>query len=180
MWVDLDNAIKAALIGAAATIVAAFIPIAFAEHWVNVSTPASSSSPTPVISSPVQPSASVHLPSRPPKARRPENTWVAQLASVPISAGNAQLQQALSEVRSEVPGATYLDSSNYASLNPGYWMIYYAGQFSNGDQALAYCSAHGRVTREQCVGRFVSHTYTDRIYICFPPAGSQTSDCSHR
>jgi hypothetical protein len=49
--------------------------------------------------------------------------WIAQLASIRLTAGSAQLQQALDEVRIEIPGAQYLDSSNFASLNPGYWVI---------------------------------------------------------
>ena len=106
-----------------------------------------------------------------------DGVWVAQLASVPIGSSAPQLQQALSEVQREVPQAKVLDSSDYESLNPGYWMIYYAGPFSNGNQALVYCADHGRVTRNQCVGRFLSHKIADMIYVCFPPSGSDPSGC---
>lgn len=106
-----------------------------------------------------------------------DDVWVAQLASVPISAGSAQLQSVLAQVRSEIPGARYLNSSDYASLRPGYWVVYYLGSFQNGNDALNYCAAHGRTDRNQCVGRFLSHNRSDATYMCLPPAGNQTKDC---
>jgi len=81
-------------------------------------------------------------------------------------------------VHSDVPGAQYLDSSDYGSLRGGYWMIYYAGSFTDGQQALAYCAAHGLTTGNQCLGRFVSHSPADRTDMCFPPAASPTGDCT--
>lgn len=107
----------------------------------------------------------------------PSGFWIAQLASVPTSAGSGQLQSELAAVRSEIPGAEYLDSSDYASLRPGYWVIYYSDGFRNGDDALAYCGEHGRMDRNQCVGRFLSHSTSDAKYMCLPPAGSQTAGC---
>jgi hypothetical protein len=103
--------------------------------------------------------------------------WIAQLASVPASAGIDQLQRTLEEIRIEIPGAQYLDSSDYASLNPGYWVVYYTGSFNDGNQALRYCASHSRPTRNQCVGRFLSHDIQDKSYICFPPADSQDKGC---
>jgi hypothetical protein len=104
--------------------------------------------------------------------------WIAQLASVPVSAGSAELQKELSQVRAEIPGAQYLASSDYASLNPGYWVIYYLGSFSDGTQAIEYCAAHGRTSTNQYVGRFLSHDLRDKTYICVPPGGSQEKGCS--
>ena len=71
----------------------------------------------------------------------------AQLASVPTNAGSAQLQQVLDEIKVEIPGAQYLNSSDYASLNPGYWVVYYNGPFDDGNQALRYCASRGRATK---------------------------------
>lgn len=104
--------------------------------------------------------------------------WIAQLASVPVSAGFAALQKELGQVRAEIPGAQYLLSSDYASLNPGYWVVYYLGSFSDGTQPIEYCAAHGRTSMNQCVGRFLSHDLRDKTYICFPPGGSQEKGCS--
>ncbi|MGH3197970.1 MAG: serine/threonine-protein kinase, partial [Streptosporangiaceae bacterium] len=92
----------------------------------------------------------------------PSGVWIAQLASVPTSARPVQLQHELDEIRIEIPGAQYLDSSDYASLNPGYWVVYYMGSFNDGNQALRYCAARGRSTRNQCVGRFLSHDIRDK------------------
>ncbi len=110
---------------------------------------------------------------------QPSGAWIAQLASVSVGAGSAQLQRTLDQIRTEIPGAQYLDSSNYASLNSGYWVVYYNGPFSDGNQALSYCASHGRTTRNQCVGRFLSNDVRDKSYICFPPTGSQTTGCYH-
>ena len=104
--------------------------------------------------------------------------WIAQLASISVSAGSAKRQKALDEIMTEIPGAQYLDSSNYASLNPGYWVVYYAGPFSDGNQALRYCATHGRTTRNQCIGRFLSHDVRDKFYMCFPPADGQSTGCT--
>lgn len=109
-----------------------------------------------------------------------DDVWVAHLASVPTSASPAQLQSVLAEVRSEIPGASYLDSSDFASPRPGYWMVYYLGSFQNGNDALEYCAAHGRANRSQCVGRYISHDKNDVTYICLPPAGSQAQGCYRR
>lgn len=104
--------------------------------------------------------------------------WMAQLASVPVGAGSAELQKQLGQVRAEIFGAQYLVSSDYASLNPGYWVVYYLGSFSDGTQAIEYCAAHGRTSTNQCVGRFLSHDLRDKEYICVPPGGSQEKGCS--
>jgi len=103
--------------------------------------------------------------------------WIAQLASVPVSTGFAELQSEMDQVRAEIPGAHYLDSSDYASLNPGYWVVYYPGSFTDGTQAVDFCAAHGRTTRNQCVGRFLSHDIRDKTHICFPPGGSLEAAC---
>jgi hypothetical protein len=110
---------------------------------------------------------------------RPSGIWIAQLASIPLTAGFSQLQQELDEIRIEIPGAQYVDSSNYASLHSGFWVVYYNGSFDNGNQALNYCASHGRTTKNQCVGRFLSSNVQDKSYICFPPADSQTAGCYH-
>lgn len=104
--------------------------------------------------------------------------WIAQLASVAVSEGSASLQSELRKIQAEIPGAQYLLSSDYASVNPGYWVVYYPGSFSDGTQAIEYCAAHGRTTRDQCVGRFLSHDRQDKTYICLPPGGSQERGCS--
>jgi hypothetical protein len=130
---------------------------------------ASASSASAVPSAPA-PSASVTAPAS-------SGIWIAQLASVPVSAGTAALQSELAQVRVQVPGAQYLISDNYASLRPGYWMVYYDGSFTNGTEAVAYCAAHGRTATSQCVGRFLSNNPADIAYTCRPPAGPRETSC---
>jgi eukaryotic-like serine/threonine-protein kinase len=124
-------------------------------------------------------SASAPAPSpsgTPPPTCGPDNIWIAQLASVKLS-DTAELQQTLARIHLEVPRAQVLDSSDYASLVRGYWVIYYAGPFTNGTQALTYCAAHGRSKRELCIGRFLSHNPADFGYQCYPPASSPQATC---
>jgi hypothetical protein len=115
----------------------------------------------------------------PTSATPPANsgTWIAQLGSVPVSAGTAALRSELAQVHGQVPGAQYLVSDNYASLRPGYWVIYYDGSFNSGTEAVAYCAAHGRTTTNQCVGRFLSNNPADITNICRPPGGPQETSC---
>ena len=98
---------------------------------------------------------------------------------MPVSAGTGRLQTVLGKVRLQISQAQVLHSSQYASLRPGYWVIYYAGSFTNGTQALAYCAAHGRGTRSQCIGRYLSHNTADYQYQCYPPASAGDPGC-HR
>jgi Protein kinase domain len=107
----------------------------------------------------------------------PENTWIAQLASVSITDGTARLDEVLARIRLDIPRAKVLNSFDYASLRPGYWVIYYAGSFTTGTQALAYCAAHGRTTSNQCIGRYLSHNPADYYYRCYPPATNSSAAC---
>lgn len=109
----------------------------------------------------------------------PRNAWIAQLASVSLSAGNARLESVLAEVRQDVPQAEYLNTNSYASLRPGYWVIYYPGPFTDGTQPLTYCAAHGCGTRDLCIGRYLSNNPADFGYRCYPPAASPTGNCTH-
>ncbi len=117
-------------------------------------------------------------PVTPVTATAPDNAWIAQLASVSRTAGKAALDSALARVRRDVPRARVLDSDRYESLRPGYSVIYYAGPFTTGTQALSYCAAHGRATRDLCVGRYLSHNPADLRYQCYPPAASPSGNCT--
>ncbi|HET9893784.1 MAG TPA: hypothetical protein VFQ44_02510 [Streptosporangiaceae bacterium] len=109
----------------------------------------------------------------------PDNAWIAQLASVSHSAGEAALNSDLAHVRLDVPHARVLNTNAYASLRPGYWVIYY-GHFATGTQALAYCAARNRTTRDLCIGRYLSNNPADFGYQCYPPAASPSGNCTHR
>jgi hypothetical protein len=76
-----------------------------------------------------------------------------------------------------VSNARVLNSSQFASLRPGYWVIYYAAAFADGTQALGYCAEHGRATSTQCIGRYLSHDAADYRYQCYPPASPAEATC---
>jgi hypothetical protein len=133
--------------------------------------PDSSSPGTPAASRPASPATTTA------PATAPSAAWIAQLASVSQSAGIAKLDQLLARIQVSVPQATVLNSSDYASLRPGYWVIYYQAGFGDGAQALAFCAARGLTTANQCIGRYLSHSAADLGYQCYPPAASPTGNC---
>jgi serine/threonine protein kinase len=110
-------------------------------------------------------------------ADAPDDLWIAQLESIPLTASAERLDAALTAVRAQVPQAAVLNSSQYASLRPGYWVIYYAASFASGTQALTYCAEHGRTTSTQCIGRYLSHDSADFRYQCYPASSASAADC---
>ncbi|SFC73885.1 serine/threonine-protein kinase [Streptomyces aidingensis] len=95
-------------------------------------------------------------------------TWIAQLFSEPAGNGPDARDQRLAAVRETVPEARVLRSDDFASLNPGFWVIYAPGPFPDGRAALDFCAGRGHTTANDCVGRYLSHDAGDRQYICFP------------
>ncbi len=66
--------------------------------------------------------------------------WVAQLTSVPTSAGTARLEQAWDDVRGEVPDAVAATSDEWDSLRDGYWVLVDDGPFASSDDVRAFCA----------------------------------------
>ncbi|MFJ4468540.1 serine/threonine-protein kinase [Streptomyces sp. NPDC089424] len=133
------------------------------------STPTPSESPTPSQPEPPAPS-----PSAPAEAGR----WIAQLYSEPVSTGTAARDQRLARVRESVPEAVFVRSDDYASLRPGYWVIYAPGPFADGRAALTFCAERGRTTPNDCMGRYLSTSPADYALQCRPPATSPTGRCT--
>ncbi|MCK1796378.1 serine/threonine protein kinase [Streptomyces sp. XM4193] len=108
-----------------------------------------------------------------PTPDRPDKPsgWVAQLFSEPVSTGIATRDRRLAAVRKSVPQAQVLRSDDHASLNPGYWVIYAPGPFSDGKAAVAFCASKGRTGSGDCVGRYLSDAAADRVYVCHPQGG---------
>ncbi|MFJ8536069.1 protein kinase [Streptomyces sp. NPDC093591] len=107
-----------------------------------------------------------------------EGGWIAQLHSEPIASGTAARDRRLATVRRSVPEAAVLRSDDYASLRPGYWVIYAPGPFTDGRAALAFCAEHGRTTVNSCLGRYLSTDATDSGLQCRPPATAPTGSCT--
>ncbi|MGW6985064.1 protein kinase domain-containing protein [Streptomyces sp. NPDC054932] len=105
--------------------------------------------------------------------------WIAQLHSEPESTGTATRDQRLAAVRAQVPEARVLRSRDYASLKPGYWVVYAPGPFADGRAAVTFCAQRGRATANECIGRYLSDDQGDYGYQCTPPAASPGGRCRH-
>ncbi|MEV5010440.1 protein kinase [Streptomyces sp. NPDC056159] len=108
----------------------------------------------------------------------PDGRWIAQLYSDPVSAGIADRDKRLATIRRSVPEAEVLRSDDYASLRPGYWVIYVPGPFTDGRSALALCAARGRTMANACIGRYLSTSAADFPLQCRPPADRPTGRCT--
>ena len=91
----------------------------------------------------------------------PVDSWVVVLASVENASGPAAAQQRLSEVRSFAPGAQMLASDGFASLRPGYQVIYVTG-YSSPEATVSACRGFGLDVPNQCYGRFLSQNPADQ------------------
>ncbi|MFC6132610.1 serine/threonine-protein kinase [Streptomyces spororaveus] len=105
--------------------------------------------------------------------------WIAQLYSEPESTGISTRDRRLATIRATVPEARVLRSRDYASLRPGYWVIYAPGPFADGRAAVTFCADKGRTTAVECIGRYLSDDQGDYGYQCTPPAGSPGGRCRH-
>ncbi|MGB8947151.1 MAG: serine/threonine protein kinase, partial [Streptomyces sp.] len=122
--------------------------------------------------SPTSPRAS--SPGVPPAS----GSWIAQLFSEPVGSGTAGRDRRLAAVREDVPEAQYLRSDDYASLRPGYWVIYSPGPFADGRAALRFCEERGRTTDKECAGRYLSSSGSDLGLLCKPPASAPVGRCT--
>jgi hypothetical protein len=94
--------------------------------------------------------------------------WVAQLGSYPESTTTpTQLRTAADRLQQRVGAEVRTArSSDYGSLTPGYWVVFHAGEFADGAEALEFCSAHGITGDQSCVGRYVSTSADDGDLVC--------------
>lgn len=117
-----------------------------------------------------------------PSAKPGENavgTWIVQLQSLPhdrSSATDVERARTETEQRLGLP-VQVLNSSDFASLRPGFWVLYHFGGFQDGRQAADVCSAHGIGANADCFGRYLSHEEQDRDLLCFVAASGRPSRC---
>jgi len=130
--------------------------------------------PTPTPST-TRPSSPTPAKTTPPPAT---GHWIAQLFSEPVGSGPAARDIRLAKIRKSVPEAKVLRSDKYASLRPGYWVIYAPGPFSDGRAALAFCAERGRTTANTCIGRYLSMSAAESVLQCRPPATAPTGRCT--
>jgi hypothetical protein len=85
---------------------------------------------------------------RPP----PMNSWIVVIASYSEDAPEAAFTHAAELRQTGIDGAVFR-SDEFASLNPGFWVVY-AGIFDDADAAAAYCEEL-RPVAPDCYRRFV-------------------------
>ncbi|MFD6286036.1 serine/threonine-protein kinase [Streptomyces sp. NPDC060205] len=152
------------------------------EDGAKGGTPAPTSSSSDPSRSPSSKRSSTPTPTPEPSA--PDSSpasggrWIAQLFSEPVGSGTAARDRRLAAVRESVPEAVYLRSDDYASLRPGYWVVYAPGPFTDGRDALSFCAERGRTTPTECVGRYASRSADDYKLQCRPPAADPTGFCT--
>jgi hypothetical protein len=118
---------------------------------------------------PTAPPTATTTRSAPPAAPPPYlNTWIARLASLPRATTRpAQLQTKVADLQRQT--GTPIQSSrseSYGSLMPGYWILFYPGEFSDGHDALGFCTNHGINDKKLCADRYLSASTNDRELNC--------------
>jgi len=84
-----------------------------------------------------------------------EDGWTIALASMPQTAGRAAaLDRARAARRGGLPQVGVLDSSRYASLHPGYWIVF-SGVYSSEAEATSALEDARRVSRTAVVRHVV-------------------------
>jgi hypothetical protein len=84
-----------------------------------------------------------------------EDGWTIALASVPQTTGRATaLTRARAARRKGLPQVGVLDSSRYASLHPGYWIVF-SGVYSSEAEATSALEDARRASRTAVVRRIV-------------------------
>lgn len=102
--------------------------------------------------------------------------WVAQLSSVPSSAGGSALRVAYETVTASVPDAVVLRGSEWAPLRDGFFVIVSTGHDAAAD-AVDACDASGRTGRDECFARFLS-SIDDTQRTCWrDESGALAGDC---
>lgn len=98
-----------------------------------------------------------------------EGRWIAQLASRPIDTDPTVLRTLYDTLNTSMPGVELFRSDDWQSFNNGgFWVIYHPGPFTDPDDALAFCRAKGRPTKEACYTRILSHDSADRPRFRYP------------
>lgn len=139
-----------ALIGAAAAVAVAGgsqgDPEVITATGGFATVPASSTLPSPDDGSPSQ------IAEWPPG----EDGWTVALASLPQTGGRRVALARAAKARARgLPQVGVLDSSRYASLHPGYWIVF-TGVYSSEAEATSALEAARRLSRTAAVRRVVS------------------------
>lgn len=81
--------------------------------------------------------------------------WVAQLSSVPMSAGTASLESAWAKERESADDVVATRSDEWPSLQDGFWVLVDPGPFESEEDVRSFCGRIGR-GRVECLPRMLS------------------------
>lgn len=105
-------------------------------------------------------------------------TWIAQLESVEVGAGQERLDSVMAVVRQSVPDALVLQSDAYASMRPGYFVIYHPGPFFSGLDAVGFCDNRRLAMPSHCLGRLLTSNPADlESSQCYRTSSGLTPGC---
>ena len=79
--------------------------------------------------------------------------WIAQLTSVPATAGGARVDDAWRVASAYSSGAVVTRSDEWVSLQPGYWVVVDPGPFGSAADVRSHCEAIGHADRDDCLPR---------------------------
>jgi serine/threonine protein kinase len=114
---------------------------------------------TPTTSPPLPPPPTQGVPT-PTIEQASFGRMIVVLGNVDHSLGYDAATAELDEVRPLVPNASILDSSAYASLRPGYWVIFF-GPFDTATDVRNYCAAVLGGAGDNCYPRRLSQDPAD-------------------
>ncbi|WP_354638625.1 serine/threonine-protein kinase [Kitasatospora camelliae] len=103
-----------------------------------------------------------------------QGAWIAVLAAVPHDTSTADRERKLAEVQDQVPRAVLENGDDWASLEPGYWVIRAPETFTDGYEALEFCARYGT---EECFGHYLSENTADRAYACLANPDPDPAAC---
>ncbi len=102
--------------------------------------------------------------------------WIAQVSSVPSSAGGAALARSYETVRRDVPDALIVRGSEWASLRDGFWVIFHPGH-DDAASAVEACEGWGFEGRDDCFARYLSVDDPTPRTCWRDESGSLAGDC---
>ncbi len=120
--------------------------------------PPSTAAPTPPPTTDAPPVASEDA------AASGTGEWAVLLGSLGT---REKAEQRLAYLASTAPDAQLLHSDDYASLTPGYWVVYEGG-YATAEDALAACAGMGFTDRHDCYASYLSHDPDDRHVRAYP------------
>ena len=139
---------------------------------------------SPVAERPEQSSSTASGPADPEPADLPIHPpgdlgggWIAQVSSVPSSAGGSALSRSYETVRRHVPDVLIVRGSEWASLRDGFWVIFHPGH-DDAASAVAACDGWGFEGRDECFARYLSVDDATQRTCWRHESGSLAGDCS--